>query len=68
MPDDTLTVHQAIIEAVASLDRPESSHGQLCPIWTRRKTNPPITRCNCWRLPQLVRIADAICARLDGAE
>ena len=29
---------------------PPNKHGQLCPIWTRREKNPPITACDCWVL------------------
>lgn len=64
--DDDITVHQAIIEAITSLDNPSSTHSQRCPIWTQRAKHPPITDCNCWRLEQLTRMADVICARLDG--
>lgn len=63
---DTITVHEAIVQAIASCDNLDSSHGQLCPTWRLRATGATIWDCNCWRLGQIKRCADAICAALDG--
>lgn len=63
---ETITVHETIVEAIASLDKPERDHGQLCPLWRHRRKHPTIWQCNCWRLDRITALADAICAALDG--
>jgi hypothetical protein len=50
-------------EAIARLVK-SNRHGQLCPIWTQRRTEPPIGRCNCWILPDARKQADAAFAEV----
>jgi hypothetical protein len=50
-------------EAIAQLVKP-NHHGQLCPIWAQRRTEPPISRCNCWILPDARKQADAAIAEV----
>lgn len=42
----------ALAIVLAAKDRPDRTHGQLCPVWTQSKRGTvvvPLTKCNCWR-------------------
>jgi hypothetical protein len=67
---ETITVRDAIVEAIDGAwgVQLSATHGQLCPVWTGRANHEPVWSCNCWHLPRIKRIADAVCAMLDGAQ